>query len=308
VYRVAVINDAGNEFIEREPGAECKEYYQYNYDFSSFNVSTPFFPLLSTHDYCKDCEGKRPDHLLFSQRDDQEDSIDSYRIFLANDYRKIDELGTQINKVLANGDNLYVWTDHHLYMVPTKPQQIQTNEDTIYLGTGDRLAIPPRKMLSLMPTYGGSQQIQGIIRTPVGIFFACPNRGSVYQLGGQGMQEISAMRMKTWFRDHLPLQLKKYGDVNAEHIQGEQTVGVALAYDPFHNRIIVQKKDYKPLKGVSTNKDGSEKKMYFLDGKFKKYKRRTIEGSDPYQELKLTDQDYFEDLSWAISYDLTEQA
>jgi hypothetical protein len=48
--------------------------------------------------------------------------------------------------------------------------------------------------------------------------------------------------------------------------------------------------------------------MYFLDGKFKKYKRRTIEGSDPYQELKLTDQDYFEDLSWTISYDLTEQA
>lgn len=218
IFRVAILEDSGNSFIEREPGAECSEYYQYNYDFTSFNTSTPIFPLLSTYDYCKDCEGRRPDHLLFSQRDDQEDSIDSYKIFLVNDYRKIDDLGSQINKVLANNDNLYTWTDNHLYLVPTKAQQIQTNEDTVFLGTGDRLSIPPRKLMELMPTYGGSEQIQGIIRTPLGIVFACPNRGAIYILGDK-MEEISGLRMRTWFRDNLPIQLKKYVPVIDEHVQ-----------------------------------------------------------------------------------------
>lgn len=303
-----MLSDDGNEFIDREPGSECKEYYQYNYDFTSFNTSTPIFPLLSTYDYCKDCEGRRPDHLLFSQRDDQEDSVDGYRIFLANDYRKIDELGTDINKVMAGGDNLYVWTNHHLYYVPTKAQEIQTNEDTVFLGTGDRLSIPPRKMMELMPTYGGTSQIQGVIRTPMGIFFACPNRGAIYSLADKGIQEISGVRMKTWFRDHLPIQLKKYANVNYSHIQGDQTVGVALAYDPFHNRLLVQKKDYEPTVEVVTNKAGKEGKLYFLDGQFKRYKGRTIQGNDPYIVEDITTSPYFKDISWNISFDLGEQA
>lgn len=159
-----------------------------------------------------------------------------------------------------------------------------------------------------MPTYGGSEQIQGIIRTPVGIFFACPNRGAVYVLGDK-MEEISGVRMKTWFRDHLPLQLKKYAAVLDEHVQYDWSVGISLGYDPFHNRVLLHKKDYIPKFTVYTDGDTLvDGRIFFRNNGFYRYKARTIGENSPWVPVEFTNTSYFEDKSYTISFSLNSNA
>lgn len=312
IYRIADLSDDGKDFIIKQPGSFCTEYYQYNQDFSTFSNRDLDFPILSSYNYCDDCRGKFPDRLYYSQRDDQEDSQDNYRVFLPNNYSKIDELGSDINKILANNDKLYVWTDRHLYFVPTRPQEIQSNESTIFLGTGARLSIPPVKLLDLLPTYGGTNQIQSVIRTPAGIAFTDISRRAVYLLREsslplyrrrEGNNDISKINMASWFRDYLPFELEKYAPVNIEHISGRWTVGTKIVFDSFHNRLLLYKKDYKPKVDVYLSEvDKVDGGLYYRSNGFYRYKARTIEGNSPWIPVDFTNEDYFENKSFMISY------
>ena len=303
IYKVAEEQDNG-EFAERT--YYCPEFYGYNKDFSKLNLEDVSFGLPLNFDYCSECVDEYPYRIRYSKQSYQEEISDNYRVFLENDYRDLDGSTGVINSLIIDKDELYVFTTKAPWFVPTRPQQVVTNESIAYLGTGERLAIPPKKMASSY--YGGCLDTKSIVSTEFGTVFISEREGKVFHLAS-GLDEISGAGNRNWFENNLPLNLSlQYrSQLGIEYplrdgVTHANGIGFIAIYDPRHRRIIIHKKDYLPLYPLST--DGQyntiryyapDKNFYFTDG-----------GED--RVISVDDPAFFENKSWTYSYSLPHKA
>lgn len=270
-----------------------KNKYLYNKDFSLSDTTKPYFSLDINFEYCKECREKFPTRIVYSEQGNQEQTRDTYRIFLANNYRDLPANTGEITNLFINFDELYAHTKQSLYKIVTKPYQINTDQTTLYVGTGEFFSVPPRELISTTYGYGGSNCKWGTITTEFGTVYIDNLTGKIFQLGigdkGQpSNKEISLQGMRNWFEENIELQLDKqwkklfgeeYPKVNQPALING--IGFITTYDPRHKRIIITKKDYKIVEENS-----------FL----------------PNQPFNLTDSTRFENLSWTISYSLQSEA
>jgi len=278
----------------------CEEYYNYNPDYSKLDDEKPYFSLPKTFDYCSNCITSFPYRTRYSDQSYQEESIDNYRVFRANNYFDLDGSTGPINSLIVDKDELYVLTSKAPWFIPTNTQQIQSDESTIYLGTGERFSIPPRRLISSNYPYGGTQDTLSIISTEFGTVYVDANTGKIFHLSSQ-LSEISNKGMRNWFEKNLPSTLKKKVkeiglDYNLPptHKNG---VGIMSVYDPRHRRIIIHKKDYSPRQTISRKFEPNA--LTLVEDKW-----RTYIGN----EIEVTNPRYFENKSWTISYSFPHQS
>lgn len=280
-------------------GTFAQNRYYYNDDFSDENETIIYTPISELYDYCKDCLEEYPTRIVYSQPGYQEDITDSYRLFLTLNYRDIPGNTGEITNLFVTYDQLYAHTERSLFHIYTKAQQIQTNLSTLYIGTGDFFSIPPQEKINTHYAYGGSTEQFATIVTENGAFFIDSETSKIFTLGagekGTQLQEISSVGLRNYFEeDGLKVEIKEYlidklgaGYSNIESFVEIHT-GFITTYDPRHKRLIITKKDYKYIE------------------------RRTPPGQiqDPIYDvitgprIDFNNPDYFEDLSWTMSYSL----
>lgn len=266
-----------------------KNKYLYNKDFSLSGSSKPYFSLDINFEYCKECRENFPTRIVYSEQGNQEQSRDSYRIFLSNNYRDLPANTGDITNLFINFDELYAHTKQSLYKIITKPYQINTDQTTLYVGTGEFFSVPPRELISTNYGYGGSNCKWGTITTEFGTVYIDDLTSKIFLLGigdkgSISNNEISMQGMRNWFEENIELQLNKqwkklFGE---EYLKVNQPslingIGFITTYDPRYKRIIITKKDYKIIEENT-----------FL----------------PNQQYNLTDSKKFENLSWTISYSM----
>jgi hypothetical protein len=158
-----------------------------------------------------------------------------------------------ITNLFVEQDQLHCHTERALWLLQARPQQLDTNETTLYIGTGDFLSIPPKRIISTKYGYGGSNDKFATISTQFGTFFIDSKAGHVFQYGS-GLKEISQTGMEQWFRKYLPLkftvQYKQLTglDYDIRHTVDKNAVGYQSVFDPRFKRLIVHKKDYEIIK------------------------------------------------------------
>jgi len=87
--------------------------------------------------------------------------------------------------------------------------------------------------------------------------------------------------MRNWFKEHLPFKILKYfKDVDVDN--NFNGIGIAMAWDSRYRRVFITKKDYIPKNVNITHVNGK----FFLDD----------------EEKLLTDETYFEEVSWTIAF------
>jgi len=202
-------------------------------------------------DYCTKCLNHYPNRIYFSRRDDLESDGDNYRSFLVNNYRVLDERGDKITKIFTDKDQLYATTTSAVFFIPTKAQQLQSDENSIYIGTGDRLSIPPSRLVSVNYKYAGTTQEYSLVNTHFGTFYADEQSGKIFKLS-DSIQEISNNGLSNFFEEHLPLQFNLvYRKATGtdywclDSTVDKQGIGLSAAFDSRHKRYIITKVDYE---------------------------------------------------------------
>lgn len=232
------------------PDYVCKQPYAYNPDFSKINNERQYFAIPINFNYCSKCLNELPYIIYFSEKSFQEERVDNYRVILANNYTTIMADSGPISNMFVDRDRLYVHANKSLWALQTKPNELSTTENTIFVGTGDFLSIPPRKLITTEYGYGGSNQKWSTVTTEAGTFFCDTNLGKVFLLE-KGLQEINMQGLNSFFEnnmtlffldDYYSLTGSSYSSVDAID---DNSVGIIATYDPRYKRYILHKKDYK---------------------------------------------------------------
>lgn len=266
-----------------------KNLYLYNKDFSKSDTVKPNFSLNSNYDFCKDCSEKFPVRIIYSEQSNLESKTDNYRTFLANNYRDLPANTGSITNLFINFDELYAHTEQSLYKIITKPYQINTDQTTLYVGTGEFFSIPPKELVSIDYGYGGSTCKWSTKSTEFGTVFVNDLAGKIFLVGSQ-LKELSNEGLRNWFIENTESTLnKQYKNLfNIDYPLNNQPaikngIGTIATYDPRHKRIIITKKDYYC---INTN------------------------AFNPliYKEYDLNNKEHFINKSWTISYSFLSES
>jgi len=259
----------------------AKNFYKYNLDYSKENTLKHYFPLQLSFDYCSDCNNQFPNRVIFSQQGFSEQTVDNYRNFLSNNYGELDGTNGPITNIWKFNDIFYIHTEQGLYQQQVKPYQLQTSTgESVYVGVGDALDIPPKEMNSLDTGFAGNEFKEALSINDSGAFFPDSRNGKVYQIT-EGLKEISNIGERNWFKENLPVKfLNQYKKLTGEEYTCKGTtsnlsVGLSSVYDNRHKRWILFKRDFIILDEDNFNKDN----------------------------IDFTNSNMFENISWTKSFD-----
>lgn len=229
--------------------------------------------------------------VIYSEPDASEiEKIDPWAIYKPNNkhqfptaYGKlIDIRGIESEQILVRFENT---VEVHN---PVNQYKDAVNPSTAKTGTGTLFSSRPNTFNSTDLGYGGTQH-KALVSTEFGHFWADSMRGQVFSVdpNGRNLTEITAGK-KSWFKEHLPFKIIKSvkGMTVTDTDNNFKGLGLTFGYDSRFKRIFLTKKDY-----VAKNKD-----IYYEKGNF------YLGEDDDKIELSLTDDVYFEDVSFTMAY------
>lgn len=295
INKVAV-EEASGEYTARE--TVCKEYYAYNSDYSKINEEETAFGLSDTFDFCSGCVNEFPNRIFHSEKSASIELSDNYRYFKANNFTDdIDGSTGNLTALFTDKDKMYALTSNSAWFIPTSQQRITTNESNIYVGAADIFSIPARRLNSTDTAYGGCIDKLSIVPSEYGTFYVDSFAKKVFHLS-DSMGEISNHGLRNFFANNLGKRFdlffqKTYGtgEYPIKHPTDINGLGIVSTYDARYRRLILTKKDYTPLDPANLYWEPSIKRFYVLNGDTRKY-------------VNLTDPEYFQDLSYTLSYSL----
>lgn len=271
-------------------------YYKYDYSlsvaklFGSQITWGSMFPRDFDPKKAETCYSYYPDRVIYSLPQQMEAKKDSWRIYLANNYKDFGSPITAVKSINRTGA---------LFMMRRQsPLQFMGQEELKLDGTGAKITIGDGALFS------GAQQLQNVVNVDEsyeygscqskwatlncthGVFWVSQDQGKVFQFAG-GINEISRDGMKWWFSKYLPSELLKVYPEYPLSDNPLEGVGVQMIYDNTNEIIYISKKDYKPL---------MKDLIYDSKGFYK-----MVDGIKTY--YPFTDRLTWEDASWTISYD-----
>jgi hypothetical protein len=274
-------------------------YYKYDYSLSVSKLVNNYFSWgeLLPSDYnplvAEKCYMYYPSRVLYSLPQDTELKKDNWKIFLVNNYKDFSSRVNTIKSVNKTGALILFDTESPVQFMGV--DQLQTDGGTkITIGDGGLFNQPLQSITNSDRAYqyGSCQNGTSVVATPQGVFWVSQEQGKIFQYQGQ-LNEISRNGNKWWFSRYLPSKLKEYFpnyDLLDNPIKG---TGVMSVYDNTNEVVYFSKRDFIPLKDTIVY-DLDKKKFYDKSGLIS-------------NEVELTNEDYFENVSWTLSYDIKNQ-
>jgi hypothetical protein len=207
-------------------------------------------PLPFNYEYCKDCIESFPYRIYYSDLDSSEDQSDKYRIFRPNNYKDLPGETGFITDLFINFNQLYARTKNSIYFLPTRPQQIQSDSGTIYLGTGEVLALPSQELKTSENAFGGGNFFKARTTTEYGTVYVDDISGRVFLLTNQlndlsnaGLRSFFQNNGRVFFLDQFTAQTSdSFPFLSTSSPSG---VGYISWYDPRYKRVFIHKRDFK---------------------------------------------------------------
>jgi len=246
------------------------------------------------------CYQYQPNRVLYSLPDNLEQKKDSWRVYLANNYKDFKSRVTAIKSIGKNGAIMLFENDGPLMYQGV--DQLETDLGTkVTLGDGGLFSQPQQSLSNsdFSIEYGSCQDRFSITNSPVGLYWISQNQGKIFSVS-EGLTEISASGMKWWFAKFLPFRLLEQFpnfELTDNPVAG---IGCQSVYDNDDQLLYFTKKDYML-------------KPEFLDGTVyiggNTFSVGLSKASFANSTLaKLGDPRFFDDVSWTVSYDPKSEA
>lgn len=289
-------------------GYATAEFYDMNLDYLRFNKQKNFIHLPLEYDCCSDPNEDHPLRRWWSQQSFQEEKIDNYRAFLPNNYNDMEGVHGEITDLYMLGNNLFVHTKEALWQQPATIQERVVGEIVSFLGTGEFLSLPPRKVLDDDLGSGGTKHKWATVKTPNGVVFVDEIEHKIC-LHGQKLETISLLGLRNDFQNTLVANVADQiyakfniafpNDNNPTNPNG---VGYIAAYDKRYERVIVTKRDFalvpSALATVNIAVDGVD----YDNGTFLYNPITGIFSIVGVGDIDFTYYQYFENKSWTKSF------
>lgn len=285
------------------------EYYKLNTDYTVDKFQKGKFALTLQYDYCNTCQGSYPNRIIWSPKSFDEESFDLYRLNKVNDYLDLPAHRGEITGLSYQNNQLLVHTKETTFLLQPNPQQISTDQNTAYLTTGDFLSIPPQELIQTDIGMAGCQSKQSQCDTPHGHIWIDQIKGEIFTWNGK-LENLSNRGLLQWFKQYLPSELKSTyyqtyeTDFDLRSTLSDNGVGVILYYDPRFKRLILSKKDYKPIRLVQGPVSIYPGNTYYSNGIW-------YGCTDPdvgFAEVRVTNPFFFENKSYTLSYSFLDES
>lgn len=263
--------------------------YTYNKSFSKQNSENVFTPLPVDFDPTASCVYNFPNRAIYSER--QQDVVNyiknNWRIYrpvalfdFPLNYGKLTAIdGIETRQLLARFENR---TQIYNALLTAA-----SSIGDVYLGQQIfNSNVPPVDFASTDLGYTGSQH-KFLLQTEFGHVWIDAKRGDIFLLQGQNINDISNEGVKIFLTNNLPFQIQQ-SFPNFDIDNNFKGVGLHGVYDNKYHRVIITKLDYRPL---------DDRILY--DGT-----NFTLEGNT----IQLSDQAYFCDVSFTISYSFVSRS
>ena len=280
------------------------DFYGYNLDYSKHNTEKRYFGLPLGFNFCTDCHSEFPTRIVYSEQSFKEERADHFRVFLTNNYSDIPGNRGDIWNLFVSNNVLYAHTEESLWNLFKNQNQLQTEETTIELGTGEFLSRPPRELIETSSGYAGSTSQWSMQVTDYGTFWVDERGGRVFMLK-ENATEISQMGLRGWFREHLPIEIyTQYRTITGtkfpliDNPYAPHGAGISSTWDGEYKRYIITKKDYVLTDDAINRMSSAPPTMEMIDGIW-----YVDDGSGPFSILTIRSRpDLFINKSWTMSY------
>lgn len=306
--------------------AEChSNYYAYNRDYSRLPLKK-YFPLAVNYKYCSGCVESFPYRLVHSRRAFARELEDGYRVFLALAYKDISPNSGEITGSTVFQDNLWIRTANSTYVQPTKDLQGDVSGAVLSVGTGEFLSLPEKEVFSSDETSIGTRASWATKTSIAGLVLLDEVRGKIYLSNGEAPEDITGegSYMEEEFRKRFPSTYREEfytitGVTYVDNPANPNGTGYQCTYDSQNDRLIFTIKDYSFLVNnvkygkVSDFPSSAVKPTRYIisdgtESSYKKYRLYEDVFGRGIEAIELTDSDYFENLSYTISYNLKRKA
>ncbi len=297
LVRDSVLEDTEDGYVLR--ASYCQYPWQVNPDLSSVGDVDSYFPLPLTYDYCSRCTELFPNRIAYSSQSFQEELSDNYRLILANNYRDIEGEFGRITAIARRGNEMLIWTPDTLFLLPASLQErVSTSGVVTYIGSGSFFEIPPRIVSESETGSAGTLDKWAIRKTEQGIFFLDSRSGTPYLFSNQ-LQPLDE-GMRSWFEEQTSDNLGQLVNIRSPYYWGATSV-----YDLRHERWILTYKDYAlqdgfTFGGLTDGKISFAPGIIAYDTQNDSFYTHLLQSG--LQEILVTNNDYFCDKSWTMSF------
>ena len=227
-----------NSFYYLDTTGDCEEqagltdfsdnFYAINPDYAiDLNVNS-FVSIGNKYKTC-DCNVDLPNRILYSEVSNLKNY--NFNVFRSENYIDIPYQHGIITNILVLNNKLYAHTTDTLWQIFTNEKQLELDDTTIYLGTGDLFGQIPYPIYANSVGYGGNKYQHGILQTELGYFWIDDYAGKVHMFN-DNIDVLSDYGMQYWFKNN-----SKYCYSNTCDSP------IIFAYDHYNNRLLLTKKD-----------------------------------------------------------------
>ena len=278
----------------RVPHIRYQDYYKYDYSLSAGKnfINSASWANIQPNYYdpnvAATCYVKHPRRLIYSLQQQYELIVDSWRVYLANNYKDFRTEITTIKDLGQSGAIIFFQSESPIMIrgVETLETDLGTK---ITIGDGSLFNQPLQSLSNSEKPYeyGSCQNLRSIINTPAGVFWISQNQGKIFSIS-EGMMELTMQDLRWWFSMYLPYQITI--DFPNFDISDNAVVGVDCQsiYNNQDALLYFTKKDYRKRQDLIFDMTYTPQNGFIVNGVL---------------PVKLGDPLYFEDCSWTISYD-----
>lgn len=257
-------------------------YWSYNDDYSKINDIREYFAIGEAYKDCN-CNTELTNTIAISDVDNYQGLIDNWQNFRFLNQIRIPRHYGRLTNLFTLSNDLFAHTEDNIWKIFKSNTELKTGEDNVvYLGNGSIFSQEPLYIYGLNEGIAGLQQTRGTTQNQNGYYFIDNKAGKLYKFSGEGL-ELLNNGINYWLLKYLPFKLSTQNNYT-----NDVGIGWHLTTDYRHNRLLITKKDYKPLQ------DG----IYVED--FKYYDINN-------NEVFITDTTKFCNESFTLSYDLLQK-
>lgn len=272
-------------------------FYHYNGTYSAQNLS-PNFPYRLKYPNLE-CLVNHQNRVIYSDQASKSNFLsDKWQVYRPGNYYDFPKMGGKLidlnasesERVYARFENTTKVYNARIVLTSTSPYQLE-------IGNADMFKQKPVDLAATDLGYIGSQH-KAYVKCEYGTFWVDAKRGHVYQITGQGFNEIKSELNFNWFKENLPFQIIKdfpEADIDVPSMG----LGIVMGWDERFERVFITKLDYRVLPAYKT---GNLTVQYISDRTSPNYRYFVLRSGNVDTRIRLGDPQYFENKSWTTAY------
>ena len=262
-------------------------FYSYNATYSAQNLS-PNLPYRLKYPSLE-CLTLHSNRVIYSDPANSSNYLsDAWRIFRPGNFYDFPKQGGRLldlnsgenERVYARFENTTKVYNSRITLSTTSPYQLE-------IGNAEMFKQKPVDLSKTDLGYIGTQH-KAYVKCEYGTFWVDAKRGHIYQITGDGFNEIKTENNFNWFKQNLPFQIiKDFPEVDVDNPQAD--LGIVMGWDERYERVFITKLDYRVRKDITGQVTYQDRKFFYSSNV----------GTT---EVSLTDSTIFESKSWTVAY------